>query len=173
MAGIRRFASMGSLPALMARARLCSPSPAPRPLMQASLVHVKHLNLYLNHLGQTIKIKMFPADACGQKYFLSPGQDGSRLPSQAPAPTNVQLHKWQQAEKMLWPQWPSQPLQEHHMASAACDQIWAPRPLILTESPNTRKPPTLALLTWGNTSLLKTQKATLNFFKLSAYLNYS
>lgn len=166
MAGIWCFASEGSLPALMARAWPCSPSPASRPLVQAPLAHVKHLNLYPNYLGKTIKMKMFSVDTCGQKYFLSPGQDGSHLPSQAPPPTNLPLRKWQQAEEMLWPQWPSQ------MGSAVCDQIWAPRPLILTEIPNTRKPPTLALLTWGYTMLSKIQKATLKFLKLSAYLNY-
>lgn len=48
-------------------------------------------------------MKMFAMDECGQKYSLSPGQDGSHLPSQAPAPANLQLSKWLQAETMLLP----------------------------------------------------------------------
>jgi len=39
---------------------------------------------------------------------------------EAPAPTNLQLWKWQGAEKMPWPQWPFQLLLEHHMCSPAC-----------------------------------------------------
>lgn len=77
MAGIRCFASMGRLLALTARAWLCSPAPASRPPVQTPPAHLKHLNLYPNYLGKPIKMKTFSVCACGQKYILSPGQDGS------------------------------------------------------------------------------------------------